>query len=178
MAKNPFSHPEIHSKIREANAIQRLKARLVAWVRRLQQELYEAPGQTIEGVSPSNWPTALLPIRPFAQTGTHDVSGAQGHPAPGGTENSEANSPSAGECGISAGSEQSATVANAKTQKRRRELIKLYRTKHDLTMANLARHSATSVTAIQGMVRGDRTRYGEETLLRFLKTIGASPEQW
>jgi len=61
---------------------------------------------------------------------------------------------------------------------RRRELLKRYRQDQSLTMAALARRAATSVSAIQGMVRGDRTRYGEDTLARFLKAIGVPAEKW
>jgi hypothetical protein len=36
-----------------------------AWARGLQQQLYDAPGQTIANVKPTNWPSAMQPIRPF-----------------------------------------------------------------------------------------------------------------
>jgi hypothetical protein len=61
---------------------------------------------------------------------------------------------------------------------RRRKIIKEYRREHDMNMADLARLAATSPTAIYGMVKGDNTRYSEETLVRFLKLIGVLPEQW
>ena len=61
---------------------------------------------------------------------------------------------------------------------RRREFIKRYCTDNGLTRATLANRATTCVTAIQGMVRNDRTRYSEETLARLLKTIGVSPEKW
>ena len=70
------------------------------------------------------------------------------------------------------------TTVNEETQRRRRELLKAYCRKNDLTMAALARHSGTSVTAIQGMVHSDRKRYSEDTLKRFLKTIDVHPDQW
>jgi hypothetical protein len=38
-----------------------------AWVRGLQQQLYQAPGTTIEGVKPSNWPSAGQPVAPFGR---------------------------------------------------------------------------------------------------------------
>ncbi len=62
----------------------------------------------------------------------------------------------------------------------RRQLIRKYLTQHEerLTMASLAWRATTSVTAIQGMVRGDRTRYSQDTLERFLKTIGVSLQDW
>jgi hypothetical protein len=71
------------------------------------------------------------------------------------------------------------TAPSAETVKRRRELIKRYRNAHEgMTMPDLARHTGTCVTAIQGMVRGDRTRYSEEKLSKFLKTIGVPADQW
>jgi Helix-turn-helix len=73
---------------------------------------------------------------------------------------------------------ESATPANTSTRRRRRELLKHYRFEHDFTMADFARHAGMSVTAIQGMVRGDRSRYSEETLFRLLKTIGVAPDKW
>jgi hypothetical protein len=36
-----------------------------AWVRGLQQQLYQAPDQSIEGVSPAHWPSAMQPVRPI-----------------------------------------------------------------------------------------------------------------
>jgi hypothetical protein len=70
-------------------------------------------------------------------------------------------------------------TANAETRSRRRDIVKRYcKENKDLTMAVLAQRGETSVTAIQGMVRGDRTRYSEETLIRFLKAIGLSADQW
>jgi hypothetical protein len=73
---------------------------------------------------------------------------------------------------------QPAAMENDETKRRRREIIKQYRSINNLTMAELSRRVAMSVTAIEGMVRGDRTRYSEETLSRFLKKIGVSPERW
>src|ERR1035438_4612720 len=35
----------------------------------LQQQLYQKPGQAIEGVNPSNWPSAMQPVAPFGQEG-------------------------------------------------------------------------------------------------------------
>jgi len=67
---------------------------------------------------------------------------------------------------------------NRETLRRRRELLKAYRRSNGLTMAALARKLAMSTTAIEGMVRSDRKRYGEDTLQRFLKTIGVSRDQW
>lgn len=64
------------------------------------------------------------------------------------------------------------------THKRRRDLINRYCKGNTLTRADLARRAGTSVTAIQGMVRGDKTRYSQDTLVRFLKTIGVSSDLW
>lgn len=70
-------------------------------------------------------------------------------------------------------------VVNPETRKRRYALLKRYRTDNGLdSMADLARRFALSVTAIQGMVRGDRKRYSEERLAMFLKSIGVSPGEW
>lgn len=63
-------------------------------------------------------------------------------------------------------------------RRRRREIIKRYCTEHGLTLGDLARRATTNVTAIQGMVRGDRARYSGETLARFLKSIAVPPEIW
>ena len=70
------------------------------------------------------------------------------------------------------------TKANRETLRRRLELLKKYRRANNLTMADLARHSTTSVTAIYGMAHGDRKRYGEHALEKLLKTIGVSRDQW
>jgi len=70
-------------------------------------------------------------------------------------------------------------LANAQTRKRRYAFLKKYRADHNHnSMGDLARHFGLSVTAIQGMVRGDRTRYSEETLAKFLNSIGVSPSEW
>ncbi len=47
-------------------------------------------------------------------------------------------------------------MVSSETRKRRYELIKQYRDANEFTMADLARSAGVSVTAIQGMVRGDR----------------------
>lgn len=65
------------------------------------------------------------------------------------------------------------------TRKRRREILRRYRTAKSLaTMPDLARHLGMSVTAIQGIVRDDGTRYGQQTLADFLKKIGVKPGEW
>jgi ribosome-binding protein aMBF1 (putative translation factor) len=69
--------------------------------------------------------------------------------------------------------------ANAETRKRRYAVLRRYRADHDLnSMGDLARRFGLSVTAIQGMARGDRKRYSEEKLATFLKSIGVSPGEW
>ena len=72
--------------------------------------------------------------------------------------------------------------ADATTRARRRKLLKDYLDRHsatdNFTMADLARRIGSNVTAIQGMVRGDRTRYSQEHLLRVLKFIRVTPDQW
>ncbi len=45
--------------------IRNLGAMATAWARGLQQQLYDAPGATIGGVKPSDWPSAMQPVRPF-----------------------------------------------------------------------------------------------------------------
>ena len=70
-------------------------------------------------------------------------------------------------------------LANAETRKRRYAVLKRYREGHGLnSMGDLARRFALSVTAVQGMVRGDRKRYSEARLSGFLKDIGVSPSSW
>lgn len=69
--------------------------------------------------------------------------------------------------------------ADASTRRRRRGIINEYRRGHQIeTMEQFARHVGVSLTAIQGMVRGDRTRYGETKLEVFLKAIGVLPSDW
>lgn len=45
-----------------------------AWSRSLQQRLYDAPDATIDGVNPSNWPSAMQPVRPFGQPGAQPLA--------------------------------------------------------------------------------------------------------
>ena len=47
-----------------------------------------------------------------------------------------------------------------------------------LTMGELARFCHTTSSAIYGMIRGDRAHFGPDSLFRFLKTIGASMQEW
>src|SRR5580693_4276557 len=47
--------------------IRNIGAAAQAWVRGLQQRLYQAPGQTIDGIKPGNWPSAGQPVTPMAQ---------------------------------------------------------------------------------------------------------------
>jgi hypothetical protein len=75
-------------------------------------------------------------------------------------------------------SPKTGTKANAQTQVRRRELLKRYLADHNLSASGLARRVGISQTAIQGMVKGDRTRYSEQTLSTFLKHIGVQAGQW
>ena len=58
------------------------------------------------------------------------------------------------------------------------DLVRRYKRENDLTGADLARRCKMSVTAIQGIIREDRTRYSDETQVTFLKKIGVSQEQW
>ncbi len=70
-------------------------------------------------------------------------------------------------------------TADQATRLRRRSLLNQFKAARGLfTQADLARHTATSPTAIEGMVRGDRSRYSEARLAEFLKKISVSPEKW
>jgi hypothetical protein len=69
--------------------------------------------------------------------------------------------------------------ANAAIRTRRYALLKQFRNDKGIsTMADHARRAGMSVTAIQGMVAGDRSRYSEEKLSAFLAGIGVSPNEW
>jgi hypothetical protein len=54
--------------------IRNLGPMAAAWARGLQQQLYQAPDQTIPNVSPANWPSALQPVRPFGQPGAQPLA--------------------------------------------------------------------------------------------------------
>jgi hypothetical protein len=70
-------------------------------------------------------------------------------------------------------------LADRETRKRRYLILKRYRDEKGLpTMGDLARRAGASVTAVQGMVRGDRTRYAEAKLEDFLELIGVAPSDW
>jgi hypothetical protein len=72
-----------------------------------------------------------------------------------------------------------ATLADSETKARRYAILKQWRAEKGLgTMGDLARHAGASVSAIQGMVRGDRSRYAEAKLEGFLKLIGVSRNNW
>jgi hypothetical protein len=72
-----------------------------------------------------------------------------------------------------------APFADAPTRKRRREFLDNYSQSKKLeTREHLARHLGVSLTALQGIVRSDRSRYGPETLSAFLKKIGMTAEEW
>jgi hypothetical protein len=73
---------------------------------------------------------------------------------------------------------QRATSASALTVRRRREIARKYLTENSMTMDDLARRCHTTSTAIYGMIREDRTRFGPDSLSRFLKAIGASVQEW
>ena len=70
------------------------------------------------------------------------------------------------------------TSVLAATGKRRREIVGKYRVKHSLTVDQLAHRCHTTPSAIHGMMRGDRTRFGPDSLSRFLKVIGVSVQEW
>jgi hypothetical protein len=70
-------------------------------------------------------------------------------------------------------------VADKQTRRRRREILDRYCSGNQLeTRPNLARHLGMSLTALQGIMRGDVTRYSEDKLSKFLKKIGVAPEDW
>lgn len=65
------------------------------------------------------------------------------------------------------------------TKERRRARIKTYRKdKDNMTMADFARHVGISLTAIYGMIQGDRKRYSEKKRSILLQKIGVFPSQW
>lgn len=41
---------------------------------RLQRDLFQAPGTTIEGVDPNNWPSALQPVQPIGPEGSQPLA--------------------------------------------------------------------------------------------------------
>ena len=69
-------------------------------------------------------------------------------------------------------------TVGANTIKRRREIVRQYNRKHGLTMAALSRGVAISVSGIQAIIRGDRSRYSQENCNSFLKKIGVRRGQW
>lgn len=71
-----------------------------------------------------------------------------------------------------------ATSGLAPTRRRRREIVRNFLVEHCLTMADLARRCHTTSSAIYGMTRDDRTRFGPDSLSRFLKAIGVSVKEW
>jgi len=63
--------------------------------------------------------------------------------------------------------------------KRRRQIVKNYKSSKQLTTKlDLARNLGMSESAIDGMIRGDTTRFGSDTLSDFLKKIGVAPQDW
>lgn len=71
------------------------------------------------------------------------------------------------------------TLADQETRKRRRAILKRYRLGTQIaTREDLALHLGISVSALEGMISGDRTRYSAERLSEFLKKIGVLPEDW
>ncbi len=70
------------------------------------------------------------------------------------------------------------TIADTR-RRSRREILKRYRqTKGIGTQQGLAWHFGVSLTALQGMVRGDRSRYSVETLGEVLKKMNVLPDEW
>jgi hypothetical protein len=61
---------------------------------------------------------------------------------------------------------------------RRRNIVRKYLADSSLTMDGLARRCRTTSSVIHGMIREDRTRFGPDSLARFLKAIGVSAEEW
>jgi hypothetical protein len=68
--------------------------------------------------------------------------------------------------------------ALALTGKRRRAIVRKYLLEHSLTVDALASRCHTTPSAIYGMMREDRTRFGPDNLFRFLKAIGVSVQEW
>jgi hypothetical protein len=68
--------------------------------------------------------------------------------------------------------------ANVRTGRRRRKIVRTYLVEHSLTMGELARRCNSTPSAIYGMIREDRTRFGPDSLSRFLKAIGVSLQEW
>jgi Helix-turn-helix len=71
------------------------------------------------------------------------------------------------------------TAVSKVTRLRRREILKCYRDANEIsTQEALARHLGVSPTALQGMVRGDRTRYSDEKLKEVLKKMNTPFDEW
>jgi hypothetical protein len=69
--------------------------------------------------------------------------------------------------------------AHLAARERRYKILKRFRIDKGIsTMHDLARHFGMSVTAIEGIVRGDATRYGQQKQADFLKKIGVNLEDW
>jgi hypothetical protein len=71
-----------------------------------------------------------------------------------------------------------ATSALTPTRRHRREIVRKYVVEHSLTVTELARRCHTTSSAIYGVIRDDRTRFGPSSLSRFLKAIGVSVQKW
>jgi hypothetical protein len=60
----------------------------------------------------------------------------------------------------------------------RNERVARYRREHDLTWKAFVLGIGMSESGIRGAIRGDRSRYGEDTLRRLLRTLGITVEMW
>lgn len=69
-------------------------------------------------------------------------------------------------------------VASTALKNKRRMLVRNYCTEKNLSMDGLARRVGMSKTAIYGMINGDRTRYEEAKLDRFLEKVGMTRNDW
>ena len=60
----------------------------------------------------------------------------------------------------------------------RRHTVAVYKDSHSLTAVGLALRFGISKDAINGIIREDQLRFGEETQLHFLKQLGVSLDDW
>ncbi|HXP87805.1 MAG TPA: hypothetical protein VN841_23940, partial [Bryobacteraceae bacterium] len=144
-----------------------LKQTISHRIRHFQQEATrQLPSQTAQAARNANQPSETAERRyPKLDSGSFSEI-----PIPEGTESRV---PSAGHDIPS-----KPTLADTATRNRRRQIVKRYQETHDMKRTDLARRVAMSPTAIEGMIRGDRSRYSEEKLLKFLEQIGVKPENW
>ena len=107
--------------------------------------------------------------------------------SPAGTTKSAPLSPGAhNQLPATAQKERGEQTITAATIRRRRRFFEKYgqetsqkkNLKKKMTVPDLARHMSMSVTAIQGIIREDRSRFSDGTQARFLTLIGVTRSRW